>query len=78
MKTAISIPDELFARAEATAKRLQVSRSELYSKAIAEFVDRAIEQNVTEQLNHVYGSHKAQLESPFYVAQLQSIDPDAW
>ena len=36
MKTAISLPDELFAAAEKLAERLGVSRSQLYATALAE------------------------------------------
>lgn len=37
-KTAISIPDELFKEADRAAKRLGISRSELYAKALGEFL----------------------------------------
>ena len=40
MKTAVSVPDELFERADRLAERLSISRSELYSKALAEFLAR--------------------------------------
>ena len=40
MKTAVSVPDELFARADRLAKGLGISRSELYSRALAEFLAR--------------------------------------
>jgi len=40
MKTAVSVPDEVFDEAEHLAKRLKISRSELYAKALAEFVSR--------------------------------------
>jgi predicted transcriptional regulator len=40
MKTAVSVPDELFERADRLAKRLSLSRSELYSRALAEFLAR--------------------------------------
>jgi hypothetical protein len=39
MKTAISIPDDVFDLAEAAAKRLKMSRSELYSRAVQAFLD---------------------------------------
>ena len=39
MKTAISIPDETFARVEATAARLGVSRSEFFSRAAERWLD---------------------------------------
>ena len=38
MKTAISMPDEVFRRAEAAAKRLGMSRSELFTRAAVEFL----------------------------------------
>jgi metal-responsive CopG/Arc/MetJ family transcriptional regulator len=40
MKTAISIPDEVFEEAERLAIELQTSRSQLYSRALQEFVAR--------------------------------------
>jgi predicted transcriptional regulator len=48
MKTAVSVPDEVFDRAERLAKRLKVSRSELYSRALQEFVIRHSPEEVTE------------------------------
>jgi hypothetical protein len=38
MKTAISIPDEVFEQAERAAKRLGMSRSELFTRAAIEFL----------------------------------------
>jgi metal-responsive CopG/Arc/MetJ family transcriptional regulator len=38
MKTAISIPDQVFKSAEVLASRLGISRSELYAKAIEAYV----------------------------------------
>ena len=55
MKTAISIRDEVFAAGELAAKKLGISRSELYTKAVGEFVARHADDRVTEQLNAVYG-----------------------
>src|SRR6266511_1777128 len=40
MKTAISIPDDVFEEAERLATELQTSRSQLYSRALQEFVAR--------------------------------------
>ncbi|MBN1608131.1 MAG: hypothetical protein JW940_15975 [Polyangiaceae bacterium] len=48
MKTAVSVPDEVFTRAERLAKRLKVSRSELYSRAVREYVARHAPDEVTE------------------------------
>jgi predicted transcriptional regulator len=51
MKTAISVPDDVFERAELTAKRLKLSRSELYSRALADFIARHTEEEVTAAMN---------------------------
>jgi hypothetical protein len=55
MKTAVSLPDPVFEAAEQLAKRLRLSRSELYAKAIAAFVAEHRGRGVTELLNQVYG-----------------------
>lgn len=47
MKTAVSIPDDVFADAERLARRLQTSRSQLYARALAEFVARHDDDRVT-------------------------------
>ena len=78
MKTAVSLPDDLFRLAEATARRLRVSRSELYARAIAEFLKRLDGNAITERLNDVYSLHPAKLDSELHRAQLQSLEKDAW
>jgi len=78
MKTAISVPDDLFRRAEATARRLRISRSELYAKAMAEFLARQQGKAITERLNDVYSRRPAKLDSALHRAQLKSLEKDAW
>jgi metal-responsive CopG/Arc/MetJ family transcriptional regulator len=53
MKTAISIPDAVFEDAERLARRLKSSRSELYSRALAEYVARHAPDEITETMNRV-------------------------
>ncbi len=53
MKTAISLPDEVFQQAERLAKRLEKSRSELYREAVAEYVAHHDPEAITETLNRV-------------------------
>jgi len=55
MKTAISIPDRVFRSAEQLAARLGVSRSELYSNALAALVDKHRDDLITSRLNEIYG-----------------------
>jgi antitoxin MazE6 len=51
MKVAVSIPDEVFAETEDLAKRLGTSRSEIYSRALSEFLGRHTPDRVTELMN---------------------------
>ena len=53
MKTAVSIPDEVFEEAECLAADLKTSRSQLYSRALREFVARHAPDRVTEAMNQV-------------------------
>jgi metal-responsive CopG/Arc/MetJ family transcriptional regulator len=53
MKVAVSIPDDVFAEAESLAKRLQASRSEIYRRALDEFLGRHAPDRVTEAMNQV-------------------------
>lgn len=55
MKTAISIPDRVFRSGEQLAERLGVSRSELYSKALAALVNEHQDDLITARLNEIYG-----------------------
>jgi metal-responsive CopG/Arc/MetJ family transcriptional regulator len=54
MKTAISLPDELFEEADRLARRLKRSRSRVYADAIREYVARHDSESVTAGLNRVY------------------------
>jgi predicted transcriptional regulator len=53
MKVAVSIPDEVFAEAESLAKELKASRSEVYSRALSEFLGRHAPDRITEQMDRV-------------------------
>ena len=51
MKTAISIPDEVFEGAEQLARRTKRSRSRLFSDALKEYLARHTPDRVTEAMN---------------------------
>jgi len=78
MKTAVSVPDDLFALAEAAARRLRVSRSQLYATALSEFLDRQQTNAVTERLNEVYSRRPAKVDPALHRAQMRSLDKDSW
>jgi predicted transcriptional regulator len=51
MKTAVSIPDDIFAAAEKLAGELDLSRSALYAKALKELIQRLNDEAITAQIN---------------------------
>ena len=51
MKVAVSIPDPVFAQGEALAKRMKLSRSKLYAKALDAFVADYSNDALTAQIN---------------------------
>lgn len=53
MKTAISVPDDVFEEAERLAARLEKGRSQLYTDAVREYLARHDPESVTERLNSV-------------------------
>jgi predicted transcriptional regulator len=53
MKTAVSVPDDLFAQVDRLAKRSRRSRSEVYSAALREYVARHAPDEVTAGLDAV-------------------------
>jgi len=54
VKTAISIPDSLFNNAERFARRLGISRSELFQRAMRSFLQEKKQEGITEALNAIY------------------------
>lgn len=79
MKTAISIPDRVFRSAEVAARRLKVSRSQLYSAAVSEYVERRKGAGVTEKLNEVYAdAGTSALDPAFAAAQFRSLGRKRW
>jgi metal-responsive CopG/Arc/MetJ family transcriptional regulator len=78
MKTAISIPDPLFEAAEKAAKKLRMSRSQLYATALAEYLETHQAEAVTEALDRVYGEEQSALDSTLATLQYRSLPRDDW
>jgi hypothetical protein len=53
MKTAVSIPDQIFNQAERLADELATSRSQLYSRALRELLARHAPDQLTAAMNRV-------------------------
>ncbi|MBD2608547.1 ChpI protein [Scytonema hofmannii FACHB-248] len=78
MKTAISIPDTIFEAAENFAKRMGLSRSELYAIALQEYLKVHRGDRITEQLDAVYADEDSSLD-PFLVKlQIHTLPEETW
>lgn len=73
MKTAVSIPDGIFQRAENALRGLGMSRSRLYATALQEYLDRHSELDVVERLNDVHGRLQEVLDPLLQEIQARSL-----
>jgi metal-responsive CopG/Arc/MetJ family transcriptional regulator len=78
MKTTISIPDSIFDSADALAKKLGLSRSELYANAVAEFVAKHRGANPTGRLNAVYAREPSRVDAGVKRAQAKVARTSRW
>jgi metal-responsive CopG/Arc/MetJ family transcriptional regulator len=73
MKTAISLPDQVFYEAEETAKYMGIPRSKLYLNALMDYLQKNNRKNITKKLNEIYtGDYYKEFE-PIANAGLASI-----
>jgi metal-responsive CopG/Arc/MetJ family transcriptional regulator len=78
MKTAVSVPDDVFKRADNLAKRLKISRSELYAQAVAEFVSRHSPDDVTAAFNRVCAEVGGKPDPAFQHAARRVLETTEW
>lgn len=78
MKTAISIPDPLFESADDLAEEMGVSRSELYARAVEEYLAKHRSADVTAKLNEVYGDEPSGVAPELRSAQARSTNAGGW
>jgi len=78
MKTAISIPDEVYAGAEQLARKLRKSRSQLYAEAVAEYLARHDPEAITEAMNRVCEQVGAQGDPGVSAAARRILERTEW
>lgn len=76
MKTDVIVPDDIFQKAEDAASKLGMSRNELYSLALKEFLIR--DESVTELLNDVYAEADSELDPVIEKIQSASLPLERW
>jgi metal-responsive CopG/Arc/MetJ family transcriptional regulator len=73
MKTAISLPDTLYEKAEQTASYMGIPRSQLFAMALEEFISRHNGNMITEKINEVYGKIDQAEFEPYLTVGLESV-----
>lgn len=76
MKTAVSIPDDIFERAERLAAQARRSRNEVYAAALNEYFARRAQDEVTDAMNRacdeIGGNDDAFLAAAFVLGHFRS------
>ena len=78
MKTAISIPDDVFKTADSFARLRKLSRSAVFTIAVTEFLSHHRQEDVTEQLNRVYAKEESALDPVLNQLQFASLPKGKW
>lgn len=78
MKTAISLPDELFDEADEVAARIGMSRSQLYATALAEYLAKLRTGSVTARLNAVHASTPHPHDGGLRAAARRTVSRAEW
>jgi len=78
MKTAVSLPDDIFAEAEALAEAQQMTRSGLYTAALREYLARHQPDDVTDALDTVYTTEPSGLDPALAAAAAQVLQRSKW
>ena len=78
MKTAISIPDDLFEGAERLARRTKKSRSRLFRDALKEYLARHTPDQVTEAMNSALGEIGLAEDEFVSVAAHRILEQSEW
>jgi len=78
MKTAISIPNQVFLRADKFARLRKMTRSALFTIAVDEYIQHHRQDNVTQKLNEVYAKEDSSLDSVLGKLQVLSLPKEDW
>jgi len=78
MKTAISIRDDVFCRAEDFARRRKMTRSALFAAAVEEYTRRHRQDDVTARLNRVYAKRTSRFDPVLQELQRLSLPREDW
>jgi len=78
MKTAISVPDDVFELSERLAKKLKVSRSQIFAMGVKKLAEEHDDDEVTARLNEFYSQEKAEIDPVIMKMAALSLPKEEW
>ena len=82
MKTAISLPDEVFESANLLAGKMRITRSKLYSMALEKFIRDNQKDDITSKINDYIDKYGQPIDPEFLNAGLkdfrEATKNDSW
>ena len=78
MKTAISVPNDIFELSERLAKKLKVSRSKIFAMGVEKLGKEFEADDVTAKLNEFYSQEKAEIDPVILKMAMLSLPKEEW
>jgi hypothetical protein len=79
MRITLHIPDPLFRSGEKLARRLRLTRSALYAKAMEQYLAKLKrDEALTRELDRVYRKLDTRLDPAIMAAQLRTLPKEDW
>lgn len=78
MKTAISVPNDVFELSERLAKKLKVSRSQIFAMGVKKLGEELDDDEITAKLNEFYSKEKAEIDPVAMKLALLSLPKEEW
>ena len=78
MKTAISVPEDVFNLSERLAKKLKVSRSAVFAMGLKKLGEDFDDEEITERLNEFYSKEKAEIDPVIMQMAVLSLPKEEW
>jgi predicted transcriptional regulator len=78
MKTAVSIPDDIFEKVDRFARRAKRSRSEVFSAALREYMARHAPDEITDAINRVVDETGEQHDDFVAAAARRVLEKTEW
>lgn len=78
MKTAISVPEDVFQLSESLAKKLKVSRSKIFAMGVKKLAEEYDDDQITRKLDEFYVKEPAEIDPVVTKIAMMSLPKDEW